>query len=224
MAQQRSSSLSRIMLGAALPMVTLVSLLGLWIAHASAETPSPAPTWGWQMPQHLSNSNTTVTFEVDSTWHLIKGTTSRIDGRVWLADTKDPLSVRALVKFPVDAFATGGESRDERMREVMDSEHVPLVTLSIDSFEPRCALERFQSRVSCPVTLAARLSIRGVEKPLTLTGNMVRAATDVVLSGETRFSWADFGVEDPSILVAKLDPEVLVSYTVRLPVAGPKEE
>jgi hypothetical protein len=50
-----------------------------------------------------------------------------------------------------------------------------------------------------------------------LQGTLRKQGTDVVLTGESRFSWLDFGVEDPSILVATLDPEVVVTYSVTIP-------
>lgn len=209
----------------ALTIGALSFLYSTFLSFSVADTRSSAPRqlWRWEVPQRLLDSNTQVTFEVDSTWHLVKGTTSGVDGRVWLVDSADPLSIRATVRFPVKEFVTGGESRDERMREVMDSEHFPYVTLAVDSFQPHCAPETFTAAVTCPVTLGARLSIRGNEKPVSLTATLTRESERVALSGTTRFLWADFGVEDPSILIAKLDPEVVVSYSVRLPMVSHKE-
>lgn len=201
--------------------LSLVSLAPLLCAaeHPAVQT---AGVWGWELPQQLSDTNTTVTFEVDSTWHLIKGVTSQIDGRVWLADSKDPLSIRAQVRFPVVDFATGNDSRDERMREVMDSERAPYVTLDLDSFQPTCAPEVYAAQTPCSVRLDARLSIRGHQKPLALTATLTQASGKSSLVGDTRLSWADFGVEDPSILIARLDPEVAISFSVRLPTKTQK--
>lgn len=173
--------------------------------------------WGWDLPQPISDSNTKITFEVDSTWHLIKGETAGIAGRVWLANPRDELSIRARFDLPVARFDTDGEMRDERMREVMDSEHAPYVSLSLDSLRPSCDPASFSASQSCPVELAVKLTIRGTERPMTLHGTLQKHGSDVVLAGESRFSWLDFGVEDPSILVAKLDPEVAVTYSVTIP-------
>ena len=50
-----------------------------------------------------------------------------------------------------------------------------------------------------------------------LQGILEKRGSEIVLTGDSRFSWLDFGVEDPSILVAKLDPEVVVTYSVSIP-------
>ncbi len=203
----------------------LVYLLVTPFFSCIADTPPSAVArqWGWEIPQKLSDSNTRVTFEVDSTWHLVKGVTSGVEGSVWLADSSDPLSIRATLKFPVGKFMTGRDSRDERMREVMNSNQFPDVTLALEAFEPLCAPENCTPSTPCAVTLRARLSIRGSEKLVILAGILTREPEHVTISGDTRFSWADYGVEDPSILVAKLDPEVVVSFSVRLPAVNDKE-
>ncbi len=215
----------RTILTSAIAIVALAYLLNISNRSFAADLGGTASSqhWEWEIPQQLSDSNTEVTFEVDSTWHLVKGTTSAVDGRIWLADSHDPLSIRATVRFPVKEFVTGSESRDERMREVMDSERFPYVTLAVDSFKPHCAPETLTSAAPCSVTLGAHLSIRGNARPLSLAAVLRQESGIVTLSGSTRFLWADFGVEDPSILVAKLDPEVVISYSVRLPTVSRKK-
>jgi hypothetical protein len=44
-----------------------------------------------------------------------------------------------------------------------------------------------------------------------------RKSDTIVASGATQFSWLDFGVEDPSILIAKPEPEMSASFRVELP-------
>jgi len=173
--------------------------------------------WNWNLPHDLSDADTKVNFQVDSTWHLINGNTSGIRGRVWLAEAKDQLSLRAKVVLPVARFDTEVASRDKRLREVMDSEHSPSVTLWVDALRPQCGLQEFLSASRCPALVDARLTIRGHEGSMRFTGEVSRSAGKFTLQGEVRFSWVDFGVEDPSILIAKLDPEVVVSYSVSIP-------
>jgi len=173
--------------------------------------------WGWQLPCVLSDTNTKTIFEVDSTWHLVKGTTSGVEGRAWLADPRDPLSVRASLSFPVARFNTDWESRDARLREVMDNEHVPNVRVALESFVPQCDAQAFQTTGECTVELKLKLAIRNNERPLTVQGTMRRETQAVALRGVAHFSWRDFGVEDPSILIAKLDPDMTVTFEVSVP-------
>jgi len=199
--------------------VWLLSLATPCVAATPAATADKETNWGWQLPQKLSDSNTTVRFEVDSTWHLVQGKTSGIGGNVWLSNPRDALSVKATINFPVARFSTGGEMRDERMREVMDEEHSHYVTLSVDSISPKCSAREFNQTGVCAVDVHSRLSIRGNERHL-LLNSMLRGASDSIeLAGKVQFSWLDFGVEDPSILVAKLEPNMSVEYSVKLPRA-----
>jgi hypothetical protein len=174
-------------------------------------------SWNWALPQTISDANTTVTFDLDSTWHDLHGTSSKISGRAWLEDQTNPLSVKATLNFPVMQLTTGGEMRDERMLEVMDSEHHKYVTLAVDGLTPKCDARLFAEGERCPVELPARLTIRGNERDILLPGVISREAGAIKLSGEVSFSWLDFGVEDPSILIAKLQPQMSVRYTIVIP-------
>jgi hypothetical protein len=198
----------------------LASLImpAFWVYAAPSKTASVSEGWGWSLPLVLSDDNTKVSFELSSTWHDLHGSSSRITGRVWLDNEQDSLSIRAIINFPVSQLSTGGEMRDERMFEVMDSDHHHFVTVAIDSILPQCQAKGFALGESCSVVLSARLSIRGNERALSLPGIMSRDNDSAKLSGSVKFSWVDFGVEDPSILVAKLDPEMQVSYSVTVPL------
>jgi hypothetical protein len=180
--------------------------------------------WGWQLPQKLSDANTSVCFQVDSTWHLVQGTTAGIEGNAWLAEPTDDLSVRATINFPVARFSTGGGMRDERMREVMDEGHSHYVTLAVDSLSPQCSAQEFNRTHECVVEARSRLSIRGNERPMILNGTLRDTHEAIEFFGKVDFSWVDFGVEDPSILVAKLEPVMSVEYSVRLPRAAAKSK
>jgi hypothetical protein len=136
-----------------------------------------------------------------------------------LAEPHNPLSVRATLSFPVARFNTDWESRDERLREVMDSEHVPHVKVALESLVPQCDAQGFQITGECKVDLQLKLSIRTTERLLNVQGTLRREAHTVALRGIAHFSWRDFGVEDPSILIAKLDPDMKVHFEVSVPAS-----
>lgn len=213
---QKDSQLRRQLLGIYVAAACLIFFCGSLKAEPSARA-TRALEWGWKLPQNLSDTNTTVRFYLDSTWHNLHGSSSGISGRAWLENAEDPLSLRATLNFPVTRLTTGGEMRDERMREVMDSNHHRYVTLAIDFFEPKCPTISLMHGEPCPTELKARLSIRGNERAIVLPGILTRTRDSVSLSGEVTFSWLDFGVEDPSILIAKLEPTMKAAYTVTLP-------
>jgi len=113
---------------------------------------------------------------------------------------------------------------DESMLEVMDSEHHLHVTVAVDSFTPRCNLKSFVRDGHCAVEVLSRLTIRGNERAITLPGTLSRRGGVIELAGKVEFSWQDFRIEDRSILMAKLRPEMSVTYTIMVPASNRGKE
>ncbi len=173
----------------------------------------------WGLPYEVNDSNTEVRFEVDSTWHLVKGAVSGIQGKVWLDHKSDPLSIRSNIRIPVGRFDTDNSSRDERLRDVMAAPQYPAVVLELAGLKGQCKPELLQPLTACACTLDARLSIRDVGKEVALPCTITREAGDrALLKGSYAFSWADFHVEDPSIFIARLKPAVTVFYQTAIPL------
>lgn len=184
--------------------------LGSYSPHVTAET-SP-----FNLPAQLDDSNTKVSFKVDSTWHLIEGEVRGITGSAEIRDPKDPLSVTAKISFPLSGFSTNRESRDERLREVMASTEYPQVTFEILEFHPSCGAALLTSDIECPGTIVGNLKIRTTSQKVTLPTVFSKREGKYSVKGSYPIIWAEYGVEDPSILVAKLDPTVTVTFSVTL--------
>jgi hypothetical protein len=88
--------------------------LGVFAAFLTGAAPCLAASWN--LPQDLRDENTKVEFLVDSTWHVVNGSTAGIRGRAWLQTPSDYRSIRAELRFPVGGFNTGNERRDRRLR------------------------------------------------------------------------------------------------------------
>ena len=170
----------------------------------------------FNLPAQLDDSNTKVSFKVDSTWHLIEGEVKGITGSAELRDPNDPLSVTAKLSFPLSGFSTNRESRDERLREVMASTEYPQVTFEILEFRPSCGVTLLTNDIECPGTIVGSLKIRAISQKVTLSTLFLKREGYYSVRGTYPISWAEYGVEDPSILVAKLDPTVTVTFSVTL--------
>ena len=168
-------------------------------------------------PYQFNASSGSVHFTVDSTWHQIHGTAKEFAGRIWLERSNDPSSARVEVKLPVQQFDTDSSRRDSRMREVMAAEKFPEVVVKSAEFGGGCKFAELSVGKSCDSTLAGELTIRGVTRPQTLHVHALGAPTGISFSGKTQLQWSDFGVEDPSIIVAKLDKTVEIEVTLNLP-------
>lgn len=178
----------------------------------------------WQMPCHLSDANTSVQFEVDSTWHKIVGKVKDFNGEAWLSNDKDPNSVRAKIKFPVIGFDTDSQSRDEELRHDMHSDVFPNVEFELLRVDDICSpIDLDQGKV-CNISLFGNLSISGVQKEVTIPGTILLDKNTYKVSGSFPVKWGEFGVEDPSILIAKLDPIAFVKFSLDIPAKSILEE
>jgi len=170
----------------------------------------------WSLPIDLSDANTTVRFSVDSTWHLVQGSTRNISGKAWLKNPADPRSVHGELSIPVGTFDTESSRRDARLREVMAEPQFPAVRVVIDAGSSLCLPDAITPTSACHTELTAQISIRGVTKSFALPTSIEQAGNGFLLKGELPLQWGDFGVEDPSIFIAKLKPTVTVTFEVRL--------
>ena len=170
----------------------------------------------WGLPLEISDANAQVGFEVDSTWHLIHGKTSALTGKVWLENEGDFASIRADINIPVKRFDTDNGSRDERLREVMEEPKFSAVNFHVNGTEGLCAPEVLASEKQCQATLLGVLKIRDISREVKIPVVLRKEGDGVTVSGSRAFDWSTFGIEDPSILVARLDKTVTVKFTLHL--------
>lgn len=185
-------------------------ILGSFAPSALAET--------WSLPANISDSNTSVTFEVDSTFHLVQGKTSRISGSIKQADPADPLSISVDLSIPVDSFDTDWDSRDEKMLKVMAADIFKSVRFTSTKLNESCHPARLRQQRHCSGTLEGVLTIRDVSKPVSLPVEIFRDKDRDRISGKLVVLWAEYKVEDPSILIAKLHPSVSIAYSTEVPL------
>ncbi len=176
----------------------------------------------WNLPQTLSDSNVTVSFEVDSTWHMVRGSTKEIAGKAWLSEPTDYRTIRAEVALPVSQFNTDSSRRDTRLREVMHAAVAPEVRFSLTAAPSLCDPSTLEIAASCLAKLEGTLTINSTTREIALPVEITKNEAAFMIEGLTQFKWADFGVEDPSIIVAKLNPTVTVKVAVTL--ANPTAE
>lgn len=170
----------------------------------------------WQPSMEISDRNAAVSFEVDSTWHLIHGKISGLNGKVWFAQSNGSKILKAELNAPVAQFNTENRSRDSELKKVMAEPEYPKVTLTIESAEDVCTPEIVKKSGSCTGILSGKLTIRDVTKDIQIPYKVVNEDGVFKASGEFQLKWADYGVEDPSILIAKLHDTVKVSFWTKL--------
>ena len=189
-------------------------------ANVLAENSKPGEVQTWQLPQTLNDKNTKVSFEVGTTWHVVYGNISNTTGNISLSNPKEPLSVNSEIHFPVKNFSTGWDKRDESLLEHMNVEKYPEVVLKTNRVIGECA-PTVVEKGPCSAKLAGTLTICDVTKDVEINIVISKKDGSFDVAGDYSFKWAEYNVEDPSIIVAKVDPTVKVKYSVTIPSAVP---
>lgn len=139
-------------------------------------------------------------------------------GELSLRENNNPRSVYGEVSLPVAQLDTENSRRDRKMREVMAADQFPEIVYVVDSADFPCSSEQFPKIPFCKVVLHGRIKIHGVERAWDVEGHLSQTNSRFSFSGSGTILWADFGIEDPSILVARLDPQVQANILVTWPV------
>jgi polyisoprenoid-binding protein YceI len=188
----------------------LAGSIGIWSRAAHADT--------WNLPAKLDDSNTSVSFVADSTWHTINGTTKDLAGSVRLSDKSDPLSIEVDLKIQVKTFDTDWDARDDKLQECMASEIYPLASFVSRRLSQSCKPSVIDITGRCTGMLTGVITMRDVSKEVDLPVSIVKEGDFYTISGALPLQWADYNIEDPSILIAKLDPTVTISYQTKVPI------
>ena len=170
----------------------------------------------WNLPSELNTSNTEISFKVDSTWHLVHYLVKEINGRAWLDDPKDYQSVRAEVRLPVKSFDSENGFRDKKMRSVTAAERFPEVIYQLNQLEDLCPPIQIMGGKECQINVRGKLKIRDIEQDFSFPAKVIYQLDRFVIKGNAELDWSTYGVEDPSILVAKVDKKVVISILLKL--------
>jgi polyisoprenoid-binding protein YceI len=186
----------------------------LSVPHVLSAEPSVAC---WNLPLTLSDKNTEIRFQLDSTWHEIQGTTAEITGLASCVAAQSPQNIVVSLSLPVRSFNTDNSMRDSRLMEVMLVEQYPTVDVELSGLSGGCTPALVMRDKTCRDQLSGTLTIRGTEQPVSIPVTISFAADGHFhVAGEYSFAWPDFGIEDPSIFVAKLHPIVKIQFSVEL--------
>lgn len=197
--------------------ITLTTLVSSPLAQNLESQPNNQSPW--HLPQELNSTNTDITFQVDTTWHMLHGNIKEskgyeLSGKAWLAEASDPSSIRAEIIIPVVSLNTDNESRDKKMRSSMQSDLHSNVILRLQQVKNLCP-EHSVREQSCSVELLSTLSIAGTIREIVIPAE-ISFNNGYIIRGQTSFSWKAFGVKDPSILVARVKDQVTVNFEVKL--------
>lgn len=126
------------------------------------------------------------------------------------------------VEFPVAEMKTGNDSRDEKMREMFQSDRHPVIRAVARDIDADRAREQMRKDPAGKTALEVTLAIRGVERKVQATaGNWKEDGDRVAFDVEFPVSLKEFGLKAPTVLgLIRVGDRVVVKGTFALTVQG----
>lgn len=197
-----------------LPIVLSSLAIGGGLAHADT----------WSLPSPINDSNTSVSFVVDSTWSTINGTTKDLSGSISLKDKKDPLSIVVDLTIKVKTIDTDWDDQDATLQECMASDQYPTVSFTSQRLSDNCKPSVIDISKRCSGSLTGILTIRDVTKEVTLPVEITKEPDSYRMRGTLPLQWADYNIDDPSVLIVQLDRTANISYETVVPLEHYREK
>jgi hypothetical protein len=126
------------------------------------------------------------------------------------------------MEFPVAEMKTGNDSRDEKMREMFQSDRHPVIRAVARDIDADRARERMRKDPGGKTPLEVTLAIRGVERKVQATaGNWKEDGDRVAFDVEFPVSLKEFDLKAPSVLgLVRVGDRVIVKGTFALTAQG----
>jgi polyisoprenoid-binding protein YceI len=172
----------------------MYTALLLWVSRALAGDLHFAP-------------QSVVTFHNGSTLGDFSGTAP-------IAGFVDPVARRGALDIATASMSTGSGPRDARMLAYcLEAPRFPTIHFSLTTITGDVAALKAGGPAGT-VTLVGALTIRDVTRTVSVPASFSYDATGLKLSGRYDLKWGDFGVPDPSVVIATLAPDMYVSFDI----------
>ncbi|QSF45739.1 YceI family protein [Paenibacillus tianjinensis] len=137
-----------------------------------------------------------------------KETVNFVDASVqgtWNVNLDDSASMTGKGSIEMSALDSGEGQRDEHVKsaDFLNVEEFPQSTFTVSSFSELPA--EWTEGTAVPVQMTGTLTVKGIEKEVTFDSQAVYSGGQLMLSGTTTVTFADFGMKNPHSIV--LDTE-----------------
>lgn len=129
-----------------------------------------------------------------------------------------PAGIRGSVTVNTASLKTGIDRRDRDLQTTLEVDKHPSIRFTVQ--EARASFPSLAERVDTQLSIEGTLSIRGVERPLTLTGRAQIREGQVWVRGEGNLKMTSYGISPPKKFFLSVGDQTRVSFDVLL---APKE-
>jgi polyisoprenoid-binding protein YceI len=177
--------------------VGLVRSGALVLAALSLGTAAPAA----EQTLELDAARTTIGFALGATLHSVAGELALVEGRIRF----DAATGAASGEIALDAASA---STGLALRDVLGSERHPRIVFRAQGLR---VLRR--DSASAEIELEGRLDMHGQERPLVIPARLAASDGRIAIEARFRVAYVDWGMQDPSTFVLRVDR--FVDVTVR---------
>ncbi len=171
----------------------------------------------WPQQIKLTPENTSIEYLVETTFHDVHGHSKNFSGQISLTEQAGENSMTGQIEIPVSSLDSDNASRDETMREKMAAERYPNISFKLTGTKNLCRLSELSTTTpSCSFEGHGELTIRDVTKEIALNCEAELLENQIKVTGKTKLNWSEFGVEDPSFLIAQVEEEMSVMFKITL--------
>lgn len=189
-----------VVLAAALAALTLA----LSVAAASpARRPSPLPAQLPALRWPLDSASSRVWFDGTSTFGAFTATSASLEGWVELAAPGQLADARGEVSVRAATLRTGIGLRDRHLRDELDTDRFPLVTLAVERVLLAQAAYAGASE-GTPVVLQGSLTVKGQPHPVSFDATAAFRGDTLVVVGRAPLRFRELGMKPPSKLLGSV--------------------
>lgn len=165
----------------------------------------PAPAQGPDRPSEpaarlaaphrlvLDSAVSHVWFDGTSTFGAFSATTSSLDG--WTELQGDALAgARGVVRLQAATLHTGIGLRDRHLRQELDTDRFPLITLTVDDVSTSAAV----SGGAIPVVIRGALTVKGQTHPVSFGGTAALRGDTLTVDAKTPLTFTGLGMKPPT--------------------------
>lgn len=163
----------------------------------------------------LDPAATKISFTLGATLHTVEGSVGLSRGALRF----DPEGGAASGEIVVDARSaqTGNSSRDARMqRDILESERFPTIVFQAESLTVVA-----RSEASAQVRLRGTLGLHGQSLPFELPATLTAQGDRLKVATHFRVPYVDWGVQDPSNFMLRVDRFVEVTVSAEGTLGSP---
>lgn len=167
----------------------------------------------------FSNKDGNVDFNLSTTMHPLKAVVKKFKGHMNIKskDEKNIDQVEGILEIEANSITTNNSLCDNRMKnETLSVSKFPKITFKVSK------IAIISNKISIDNTINLKmlgdLTIREVTKKVEIPVkiNVAKDKTSAVVEGNYKVNFNDYNVPDPSILIAKVDPIVDLSFKLKV--------